>query len=524
MNALKIQKTLERIEKNTNVLNEKLCGWNAWGIFRIHLATHLLQPSKETVNWDKNRIFKRIKNPFTIWRYIKSYIKFKKILSGKNKKCDILLKTITSARRDMVEGKYKDIYFDDIIRNSNLDFYVIESLGSASQYLKPTYNKVDFYSEGMALYSKSKKIHPNEIDNIIDAKEEILKELIKLGDVHEDILSFIEKEFESRIINFFKLKKTYKELMQKLNPKAFLMTCCYGSEALVAAAKELGIVTIETQHGAMDHAGYNYGKHLLKYKKHFPISDYILTHNKIWADYLIDNTFRNKEEVFIVGNPRIDFWKSKICKKKKDNTVDILVSSVNTKADSLIEFLSKTLNILRSYDIKVNIKIKLHPNEKCNIKKWNRFKKQNQEITLIGIDSLNLYEYLVQSDFHISIYSSIHHEAINFGIPTGVLNIEGWKGVSEIVDSGAAEFIENPKKLVDMIIHTHNKDEFYKKWANTTILNSKKYQEEDAINKNIEVIKKILSKKYHNDFCNKCGNCHGNNSDCKKLKIFRSRN
>ena len=121
---------------------------------------------------------------------------------------------------------------------------------------------------------------------------------------------------------------------------------------MMAAAKELGIVVVESQHGLIHkyHTGYMYGKHLLKYKDKFPVPDYILTFGDYYTRLLLKNSFYNEKQVITVGNPRIDYWKSEM---ESENKVfrNAFITMGGYHPLIIVNFLKEVLEILEKEKI-----------------------------------------------------------------------------------------------------------------------------------------------------------------------------
>ncbi len=501
MDSKQVMQLFEIIEKNTKIPEYEIENWNIWGILRTRIAFSLL--GREFGK--KKRIIYLIKRFPNLLRILKSYVAYGFIPYTKDY-YDVLVRTTTDAKRDFINNKYKDVYFDDIITNSDLKYFVIEDLGvmedlGRKKHFKPTLTRVGYFSEGLRLKAFLKKVYIDK-NHLIKIKKDIINELKDLKrkkglkDI-DKLINFIENDFERQIIRFFKIKQVYRELCEKINPKIFMLFASYGLEAMVAGVKEAGVKVIELQHGIIykDHFGYIYGKHLNKYKNKYPIPDYILTYGKYWNEVLLKNSFRNKNELISVGGCRIDFWKKLAKEMHKEDGVfeNIFITSVGGNPKSLIKFVKEVLLILKQKNINVRITVKLHPGEsKQGLKGWMKLKQEYNSLMIIHPQALNLYNHFLNSDFHASIFSSTHYEAISVGKPTAILKLDGWENISELIKWDIAKLVNNPEQFVKLIEHSIKKDDFYKNWVKNTRERTKQAQEEDAIDKNVKVVKRIL--------------------------------
>jgi hypothetical protein len=63
---------------------------------------------------------------------------------------------------------------------------------------------------------------------------------------------------------------------------------------------------------------------------------------------------------------------------------------------------------------------------------------------------------MIQADFHISIYSTTHYEALGLGIPTIILPFINYEIMLPLCDAGHAFLAQTPKELFTII--NHNRD------------------------------------------------------------------
>src|SRR5699024_9369624 len=162
-------------------------------------------------------------------------------------------------RKQKFNNKYIDIYTYRFIETLSKNQYtVIEN-----PYLRKHYSTSSdinrCYSDSLILYSFIKrkisrlKLNSEEINQIKFIETSINKEL----EVNMQLLKII-----INIIDYFKKKYDYyTKLFIKRKPEKVYLVVSYSHTPIVAAAKKLGIETIEFQHGVITdyHFGYNFG-------------------------------------------------------------------------------------------------------------------------------------------------------------------------------------------------------------------------------------------------------------------------
>jgi hypothetical protein len=219
---------------------------------------------------------------------------------------------------------------------------------------------------------------------------------------------------------------------------------------LVAAARELGIQVIEFQHGLVNryHGGYSWTPAALPYKNKLPIPDQIFLYGTYWQAELAHKGFW-QEELISVGSTRIDRYRNYSNLPAGDlNT--ILVTTQNIDNSKIIDFFVQLLK-LSDPNRKFKIIFKLHPGEGNAGHFKSAFANYPQVEIYLNSEGSSTLELLNQADFHVSIYSTCHYEALALGVPTVILPFTNHQTVLHLVDSGYAVLVHNPEELLTII-------------------------------------------------------------------------
>jgi len=233
----------------------------------------------------------------------------------------------------------------------------------------------------------------------------------------------------------------FKEVLSFIKPKVVFLVCFYSpvSMALIRACKQLGIQTIEIQHGKQ-------GKYHPMYSNwtRIPENGYELLPDQFWvwgeeSKKNIENNRKlnkNKHNAVIAGNEWIRFWK-KIDENEKMSSLDIkeknfikrikkykkviLFSGQEDIPDFVIEAINKSDNDYFWL-------IRLHPihqkNNRIDIE--NKMKKNIMlNFDIENSSELALYLLLENSDIHVTNYSSVCYEALSFNVPTIITHETG---------------------------------------------------------------------------------------------------
>ena len=178
------------------------------------------------------------------------------------KQHDILL--LASPRRILMDGKYYAYWTDGIADHYKKQAITAESL-EITKHNRPYWNnnviELDALDVIPILIYKIQKI-PKTIKETIHNKSRIITECLNKEFAIEIDCSFIETLITSRYSWYLSKKKYLYKLLNNIKPKVIIEVCGYSTNNLIIneLSKNLGIVTIEVQHGIIgnNHIGYNY--------------------------------------------------------------------------------------------------------------------------------------------------------------------------------------------------------------------------------------------------------------------------
>jgi hypothetical protein len=253
------------------------------------------------------------------------------------------------------------------------------------------------------------------------------------------------------LANFYWSKRLYKRLFSHFQPRRLLLTTAYTYHAPVAAAKELGIQVIEFQHGLIDlyHNGYSWTEAAQPYKKNMPTPDKLFLFGDHWKDVLSQRGFWSTELVS-VGSTRMDQYRQIYPEKRPSGKVKLVVTTQNIDIQPMIDFFTHFCNLAEGV-IDYQLTSKLHPGENDKSRYESAFGDNNRVDILLGTESPSTYELLVNSDWHLSIYSTCHYEALALGVPTIILPLSNHQAVMHLHDACSAYFSASAEDLVDII-------------------------------------------------------------------------
>lgn len=404
-----IMKKILKVEENRNIFSKKINDIYFWKIIRFPLLSEIYN------NLDFNSL-KTNRKRRNIFELIKKNIKFKfqkkqevdeiffisdRFFENNKKKYEIYSEFFINKKKSLVmypENVSIDFFNDEYYYDFEDNFYYL------FQRLK------------LKLENIFMKKNIEEIDSIYlsSLKKELIEEF-KLKKL--EILE--KKRIQDIILNFKNKKKIYEKMLKKWHIKKIYIVCSYGKEPLISAANDLEIEVIEIQHGDINF--YHEGYHFPNAKKINYFPDKMFMFGKFWYDNV--SLPLSKDKVEFVGYPYMKYQLGKYS-GILENKNQILFISQETIGKRIIK---KAIEFaIENQDKKIIIR--LHPKEFNSWEKEYEFLYKNRNLKNLEISSDNkktLYEYLLESEYIIGVYSTVISEALYLNKKVGVIDLPG---------------------------------------------------------------------------------------------------
>jgi hypothetical protein len=428
---------LRRLEEKYDLLQYTVDGWSIWPWIRFSVASELRGlphgsrekfPYLERIGLAVDDVVRLIVLP----------------------KARYVVKTNSLPRSEQQDGLYKDVYFDDLLLE----------LGSYYKIEDPVY-KVLIKSK------KASLVESNLTSTAFTVASQLLARLGLPPGVY-DVAEGLSRDLNSELTleyftpqrlsiacsRFFWSKKFYAWLLRRIHPEYLFLITAYGSHDVVAAAKEQGIEVIEFQHGLINryHPGYSWSSWAAAYKGQMPIPDRLFLYGEYWKQELMVNGFWDKE-LRVVGSPRIDQYRQSRS-KQKDHCL-IVFTTQNLDTHRLIAFVSQFLEASGNQS-DFHLYIKLHPGEQNKDVYETAFGHQDNVQILLGREPPSTFQLLSQANFHVSISSTCHYEALALGVPTVILPLATFESVIHLYQEGYAFLASTPNDLLEIILQNRN--------------------------------------------------------------------
>lgn len=390
---------IERIEKKYNLSQLKFKNFYIWGYLRGVYGSYTLYKQRGAI--DNNG-----KNSFadTKINRLKKYIK--NLFYGfKNwfKKYDYIVFSDTDTLKE-INGKYRDRLSHKVMLEFGVEkFLYIETSNKKSYY---PLNKCDYYKVSDAFVFFISRLLFMFLKFKIKYKNELLDTINKEFDLKID--------YQKEVIKFYSEYIMYQILFKIYKPKIIFVTC-FTKRAIVKAANDLNILTVEFQHGGIEN-NYAYNSPL---KNDYSFQSKVLcvygyNDKKLFNKY---NYIQNNDNIFVTGNYYLEYVSnlntSQISELKKYKKT-VAVSLQSTVAKEMISFVEGIADELN------DIAFILIPRIESDLK-YLKKKKEN----IFIFKQYNCYELVKLADIHLSAYSTCLLEAPIFGVLNLFYNIKG---------------------------------------------------------------------------------------------------
>ncbi len=420
-------------EVKHDLLQYEVDGWSIWTFLRPRVGGTLMSgpSSPSRISLSRRAIFSLSDLPELIFARHRRFV----------------AKTCTSGLLEYENGRYKDIWFDDLIKElgpccklesiNNVRFLPRRRKAMFKSAMTVTF--LESLAAGLTLLLKSKEI---------DQTAAILSEKLRSSFKPE---LFSPSWVRRRLLYFHWLYKMYQWYLKRVNPEFVLVAdpCEY---PITAAAKNLRIPVFELQHGLSDrhHPAYVWTEYAHKYKSRMPVPDRLFLYGDHWKKEIDQAGFWGNS-LRVVGSPRIDQYRRQ-CKSLSSESisVSIVLTTQGIATAALIEFIAKFVESANKR-LQFRLTIKLHPVFDPSAQPYERVFKRFSNVDILSAQQgASTFELLARATLHLSIMSTCHYDALALGVPTVILALPTHEVVLPLYEAGHALLARTPDELVDI--------------------------------------------------------------------------
>jgi len=475
---------INQAEEKLNVNEWIIQGIHYWPIIRISLVMNYSYRDKKEIQEKENyfsQITQIVRKLNSVYKktinFVDTYfIERKNNSHNPIEKSDVVFLTYTTDR-NLVNGLWYDIFCDPIIeelQKVNLQNLVLELVPNA-EYRLPRHKDSVFIQ--FVMYSCCVTARLRFITNIFNEQNEnleLIKNLKKLNELFKaadlDLYNFVPSWKQIKItLNLIILKANYfKSVLKKANPKLGFVICYYSNEGMAfnLACRELGITSVDIQHGLQGDAHISYGRWNKSPEKGYELLPSLFWCWGIYEANAIEkwNTkVSNYHKPIVGGHPWINKW--------LEHPHDLatlyeqqILSIKNTEANSLHILLTLQplnpyiepwlLSVINNSPSSWFWWIRLHPammseREKVRSKLIQHCGTANFQIDLPT--DLPLPVLLMHAGVHVTKFSSTVIEAELFGVYSIVTDPSAIDFFPCQIDSGIALYVNESNQLLQAI-------------------------------------------------------------------------
>ena len=421
---------LNQLETTERLFELKLGDWCIWPLFKMEVMMMLTGLS---VSGKGNP-------PGRVWRIRSGFADILTLTASPKR--DFVIKTGTATLLDRAGAKYKDFLFDDLAGALD-NVHKIETVIDAShlrrrkQSLMPaTIGTSGAELAGGLAWRLSKDARYDALAGRISS---VLQQKLALEACTPTWAS-------ARIRHFDAMRRVYRVILGKLARRALLVGDP-GEFGAVAAARELGLASVELQHGLLNshHPAYAWSRAPSGAWPSLPVADRLFAFGKYWKDTLSEIPFW-ENRVDVTGSLRMDAYR-KSAGSTRDARRLILFTTQGIDVDAAIGFV-RDARAQQAAAERTHLVVKLHPAWDTSKERYSQaFAGDGGVEVQLASEGETTLEMLTHASLHISISSFCHYEACALGVPTCVLPFATSDSMRPMIAAGHATLASTPREL-----------------------------------------------------------------------------
>ncbi len=436
LNILDAFNRLTALEQEFDLLQYELDEWIVWPIVRAQIFRLLTFPSV-TVKRQPKRIGLAVKDLFAL-------------ISLPH--CKFFVKTYCSALGEETDGKFKDVTFDDLLQELG-DYCKVDVINNSDfsrrrgRMLCPAACSTTGIDYLAGLLTRLRPFA--KVDRVAAAISAAVMTGLRCEGITVDwVRRSLAHFLATKHVVSWVLNKTKAQILLLADPNEW---------AWCAAAGELGIRSIELQHGINDrnHYAYSWTAYAIPYKRKMPIPNRLLLYGEHWRREMDAYNFWG-DALRVVGGLRVDQYRRRLRNVQRE-TVPTMVLTTGHDRDGLIQFLLDCVPHLVGKN--VQIWIKLHPIYDPDPTPYLSLIERLPGVRVIGgAEDPSTFDLITRAHLHASISSATHYDALALKVPTVILPLDLHEIVLPLYQSGHAFLARTPKELAELLIHSSTLD------------------------------------------------------------------
>jgi hypothetical protein len=264
---------------------------------------------------------------------------------------------------------------------------------------------------------------------------------------------FTVREIANRLTAFRRTTRIWIAILRRLAPPYLMIEDGYFNHALVAAARSLRIPVLELQHGLFFARGpeYDWPASAAAHRDAMPLPDRLLVFGDHAAGILEREGFW-RDRCVAVGSARMDERRqARPSAEKPSGEVWLVITAQGVNKAELVAWIADLSREAADW-AQLRIILKLHPAADYPKADYLADLPADPRLTVLsGRESPSTIELLKQADFHASVFSTCHYEAVSLGVRTFVLPLPGHEEMRPMIEAGHAGLAPSPGEMIAMM-------------------------------------------------------------------------
>lgn len=359
-----------------------------------------------------------------------------------------ICKTSNSGLRDRRNGKFRDVYFDDLIDDvpggatmSSLDAVGFEE-NVRNIHRRPVFDDTAVIVTSAILGRLLGASRPSL------ASENLARVLAdELG-----LIGYSAKHIQRKYDVFTNRSAVYRAVLNRLKVKSIL-AANNGLFALRHAAGVLGIPFVEVQHGDFgpDHPDSLAPAVLSRDLASLLLPDYVAVFGRHDVNRLSATAAGMLGLLRPVGMSSIA--RSRLLRQQQfvaDRDRPVLTFTSQGFGQSNVHaFVSEFLG---TYTGPMRFILRLHPGYDRDASAYDDWARSDERIEIMpGNSPVPTNAVIASSDLHLSVSSTCHYDALGIGTPTGILALPGYESMTSLLNQSCAVLVETPRQLAQLV-------------------------------------------------------------------------
>lgn len=428
-----------QLENEFDLLDKEIQGVKVWQYMRMQIYYTIAEKSSvfQTPHAQKQTIYGRLKKLLTYTRGLIFYNPF--LIFNQN--IDEIV--IDHPRHKYIDGQNIDIYshyYLDDLRKREIDYLVLDRPFLDQFHAKTNTENRKFLDTLILMSALRAKFFPVRLNvDEINLIKKIGVALNRKFDINIDLLTI----FTVAISKFQSNYTMYHYLLSKLNPGKLVIVVSYAYGDAIKAAKDLGIETVEIQHGTFSryHLGYSF-PNMVGNLDYFP--DKFMA----WGDYWknLDVIPLPDKNIVISGFTHFNDLRGKY-KDFVQKQDQILVLSQGALGTQIADKILEQVESLASY----SIMYKLHPGEYSRWKEYESLVELSKLPNIQIVKDEDIYKLFAESAFQIGVFSTALYEGLGFGCRTILLDLPGIEYMNDLIKENVVKVLQKDESILSVM-------------------------------------------------------------------------